>query len=93
MWDVGAMTVQDVHKALTGQVNTRALAYTTVLTVMRNLARRKILSQEPSGRKHIFKPLISRDEYKKGSVAQLCTDLFAGDSEQLIAFIKSCQAP
>ncbi len=91
------MTVKDVHEVLTNQATAdpahlKVHAYTTILTVMRNLARRKFLSQEPDGRKHIFKPLITKEAYMAAEVNRVRRDLFEGDSDAFIAFIKSCPA-
>ena len=45
LWKVNAATVQEVGDALNGQPGAPRMAYTTFLTVMRNLAKRKILDQ------------------------------------------------
>ena len=54
---------------------------------MRNLARRKILNQKPSGRSHIFEPLIDEETYKLGLLQQIREDLFAGDGKRMLNLI------
>ena len=87
IWDNGASTVHDVHQALNQEAGAPQLAYTTILTVMRNLARRKILNQKPSGRSHIFEPLIDEETYKLGLLQQIREDLFAGDGKRMLNLI------
>lgn len=87
IWKHGPSTVHDVHTALNGQGTGKQLAYTTILTVMRNLARRKFLSQAADGRAHRFTPLIDERTYKLGMVRQIRKDLFAGDVATMLSYI------
>jgi predicted transcriptional regulator len=87
IWKHGPSTVHDVHTALNAQTTGKQLAYTTILTVMRNLARRKFLSQAADGRAHRFTPLIAERTYKLGIVRQVRKDLFAGDVNVLLSYI------
>jgi BlaI family transcriptional regulator, penicillinase repressor len=88
LWAQGPSTVSDVHVVLneySRQSGGRQLAYTTILTVMRNLVRRKILSQTPIGRAHRFTPLVEKEAYQHAILKQTRADLFAGDTRALIA--------
>lgn len=88
LWAQGPSTVGDVHVVLNEYSRLsggRQLAYTTILTVMRNLVRRKILSQTPIGRAHRFTPLVEKEAYQKAIMKQTRADLFAGDTRALIA--------
>ena len=87
IWKHGPSTVHDVHTALNGQTTGKQLAYTTILTVMRNLARRKFLSQAADGRAHRFSPIIDERTYKLGIVRQIRKDLFASDIKTLLSYI------
>ncbi len=87
IWQHGPSTVHAVHDALNNEAGAQKLAYTTILTVMRNLARRKILNQKASGRSHIFEPLIDEDTYKFGILRQVRRELFAGDVSRMLTFL------
>ena len=87
IWKHGPSTVHDVHTALNAATTGKQLAYTTILTVMRNLARRKFLSQAADGRAHRFTPLIDERTYKLGIVRQMRHDLFAGDVGTMVSYI------
>ncbi len=63
IWKHGPSTVQTVMSALNGESGSRPLAYTTFLTVMRNLARRNLLEQKKTTqRSHLFSPAVGEDE-------------------------------
>jgi predicted transcriptional regulator len=87
LWSQGPATVNAVHEFINQQTATRPLAYTTILTVMRNLSRRKFLSQKAQGRSHLFTPLIDERSYKLGILRHLRNDLFAGKVTGLLAYL------
>lgn len=57
------MTVREVLDKLNGQPGRKALAYTTVLTVMGNLARKQMLDQHTHGRAYRYSPALTQEEY------------------------------
>lgn len=58
-WD-RPVTVRDVLEHLRGD---RALAYTTVMTVMDNLYRKDFLTREKGGRAYLYRPSRSKEQY------------------------------
>jgi BlaI family penicillinase repressor len=79
IWSHGPSTVHDVHDA----VNTgrgKPLAYTTILTVMRNLVRRGLLAQTVCGRAHVFTAAVDERSYKVALLRHLRELHFAGDA-------------
>ena len=61
------------------------LAYTTYLTVMRNLARRKFVDQTKGlSRGHNFTVLVSQAEYEKRALGQILHGLYDGDKARMI---------
>lgn len=92
IWEHGACTVHDVHAALNGAPDAPKLAYTTILTVMRNLSRRNILDQKPAGRSHIFSPVVTEEDYKQSLLMQICEDFFDGDATRMVNLINQAKA-
>ena len=87
LWDHGPSPVLAIHHSLNTENSAKSLkpmAYTTVLTVMRNLVRRKILAQVKGGRAHRFEPLVQRHEYQRRMLHQTCQELFAGNTRALL---------
>jgi predicted transcriptional regulator len=67
----GPVTVRDV----VGDLQTDGpIAYTTVLTVMGNLARKGWLRRREEGRAHEYEPLMSGDEYSASLMRQALSD-------------------
>ena len=92
IWEEGASTVHDVHNALNNAPEAPKLAYTTILTVMRNLARRNILNQKPAGRSHIFSAEITENEYKESLLLKICEDFFGGDNTRMVNILSKSKA-
>lgn len=84
VWEVGDATAAEVHERLRGH---RPVAYTTVLSTLRNLERRGMLDHRVEGKAHRFFPRITRDEFTRHSVRQLVSRLFAGRPEELLSHL------
>ena len=95
IWKNGPSTVQTVMTALNSEQATRSLAYTTFLTVMRNLARRNLLEQKKTAqRSHMFSAAVSEDDYKTAFIKQVFKDYFNNDLDALLKYVsKAPQRP
>jgi predicted transcriptional regulator len=81
----GALTPRDVHTALGSK---RALAYTTVMTILVRLWQKGLLEREPRGRSFAYRPIESRDERVVSRMRELLAG--AGDrSAALAGFVES----
>lgn len=92
IWGKGPSTVHDVHDALMSDPAAKRLAYTTVLTVMRNLARRGFLAQAAEGRAHRFTAKVDEGSYKRELLKQVREELFRGDLKALLDAVASDEA-
>src|ERR1044071_5795787 len=80
LWDLGSGTVAEVRDKLSDP-----LAYTTVLTILRNLEAKELVSHEPDGKAHRYSPRVARQTARRSPIAKLVDRLFHGSPEQLIA--------
>jgi predicted transcriptional regulator len=80
LWDVGSGTVSDVREQLKAD-----LAYTTVLTILRNLEEKGYVSRVAEGRAHRYSPRVGQRAARRSAVARLVQTLFQGAPEELIA--------
>jgi predicted transcriptional regulator len=88
LWRVNAATVQEVMNAVNAQPDTKPLAYTTFLTVMRNLAKRRLLDQRKTATKrHQFVVLVDEESYKSGVVRQIYKDYCNNDADILSRYL------
>ncbi len=88
MWTAGKpCSVYDVQGALNAQPGARTLAYTTILTIMRNLARRGYVSVDDRARSHLFTPTISYTEYVAAVAAEFVGTLFSGNIDKAMVVV------
>ena len=84
IWDNGRATVGEVHEQISTQ---RRIAYTTVLTTMQALERRRMVTHDMVGKAYRYAPAVSREQYTDASVDKLVGDLFDGRQEQLLCHL------
>ncbi|MCX7604521.1 MAG: BlaI/MecI/CopY family transcriptional regulator [Bryobacteraceae bacterium] len=84
LWQLGEANVQAVRDFLAPQ---KPLAYTTVMTMLERLTRKRILTRRKVGRSFMYRPLVSRDEIRTLAVRELLESLFDGSPQSLIEFL------
>ena len=86
LWSKNEATVNEIIEVM-GEPKP---AYTTVLTVMQVLTRKGIVSPERRGKAHLFRPLLSREEYIDTFMQETRNVLFQGSLRSLFSyFVKS----
>ena len=86
IWSRGEATVAEVHNALQRE---RGLAMTTVATVLSRLEKRGLLAHRREGRVFVYRALISEDEVRSATVAEITERLFQGDVTELVSHLLS----
>jgi len=79
LWHHGAMTVNDVLAALKDE-----LAYTTVLTILRNLESKGCVRHSADGRAHRYEAIVKQSSIRRSAVRQLADTLFRGSASDLL---------
>lgn len=89
MWGAtGPMTPGQVHDELN---KTRKLAYTTTMTILVRLYKKRLLEREPAGRSFVYRPRVSRDQRAAERMSDALTS--AGDASlALTHFVDSLPA-
>jgi predicted transcriptional regulator len=77
-WARGRVTVRDTLDLLG---HDRAIAYTTVMTVMTRLADEGVLVRELVGKGYIYRPACTREEFRAGISGSIVNDLVADFGE------------
>lgn len=80
LWQLGSGTVAEVRAQLPAD-----LAYTTVLTILRNLEEKGFVTHKTEGRAHRYLPRIARQKARESAIARLVDKLFHGSPDLLIA--------
>lgn len=85
VWDKGDVTVRDVYEELR---RSRRIAYTTVMSVLRNLAGKSLLEQDKSQPAYVYRARVSDIEVARGILDAVVTKIMGGDREPLIAYLR-----
>lgn len=84
LWDRGEATTQDVWEALSEE---RALALTTVATLLSRLERKRVLAHRQEGRQYVYRATVTRAEVRRSKIQELTDTLFGGDSAALVSHL------
>ena len=84
LWTTGSATVAEVRDRLPAD-----LAYTTVLTILRNLEAKGFVRHEGEGKAHRYFPLLARKTAGRSAVARLIEKMFGGDPAMLVSHLVS----
>lgn len=80
LWELGSGTVAEVRQHLPAD-----LAYTTVLTILRNLEAKELVRHTVEGKAHRYYPRVGQRTARRNALAHILDKLFHGSPEQLIA--------
>ena len=80
LWGLGSGTVAEVRDKLPA-----SLAYTTVLTILRNLEAKGFVRHEAEGKAHRYVPLVAHAAARRSALQRLVDKLFHGSAELLVA--------
>lgn len=80
LWKHGSGTAAEIREQLEAD-----LAYTTVLTILRNLEAKGLLRHEPEGRAHRYYPRIAQHAAQQSALQRLLGSFFGGSAESLLA--------
>lgn len=81
LWAKGPGTVHDVLQALPGQP---ALAYNSVLTIIRILEKKSYVKHVKDGRAHVYRAMVERQDATRSEVRRLVSRFFGNSHELLV---------
>ena len=84
LWERGASTVAEVKQQLSDE-----LAYTTVLTILRNLEAKAYVGHSAEGRAHRYFPRVKQQAARKSAIRHLAGKLFQGSADLLLTQLVS----
>jgi predicted transcriptional regulator len=85
LWSLGQGSVKGVRELLAPH---RALAYTTVMTVLDRLARRGIVTRRKAGRAFLYAPAVSRDAMRRLALQEFLDSYFESSRHELLRFLE-----
>ena len=81
LWQRRSGTVQQVLEGLPGHP---ALAYNSVLTIIRILEKKGFVEHVKDGRAHVYAPLVEREDARRSEIRHLISRFFKNSHEQLV---------
>ena len=82
LWEVGSGTVAEVRDRLA-----TPLAYTTVLTILRNLEAKRFVRHTGEGKAHRYHPVLKRSQVGRSMLKRLIATVFQGSPDQLMTHL------
>lgn len=83
LWDLGEGSGREVQEAL--ESLGRALAPTTVATVLGRLEKRGLVTHRREGRQYIYRATVSQQEMQRSVISRVTETLFRGDVTALFS--------
>ena len=84
LWTRGESSTAEVVEALAPQ---RALAHTTVATMLTRLEKRELVSARRDGKQLRYRPEVEESHVRRSMVGGLLSSLFGGDAKALVAHL------
>src|SRR5688572_23543809 len=82
LWEHGPSTVAEVKQRVADE-----LAYTTVLTILRNLETKGYVSHDPEGKAHRYWAAVERDDARRSALRAMADKFFKGSTALLLTHL------
>ena len=84
LWQDSPLPVSDVQQRLAEGRAQRTLTYSSVITVLNVMVRKKYLKRKKQGKAFLYAPLVSEDEVSRGMLGDLVDRVFEGSASSLM---------
>ena len=81
VWDLGEATVADIRERILPE---RDVAYTTVMTVMKNLYEKDYLAYRKEGATYVYRPARAPEDVRGSLLGDLIEKVFQGSPTALV---------
>lgn len=82
LWDSGPCTVAEVKERVSDD-----LAYTTVLTFLRNLEAKGYVTHDAEGKAHRYSAVVQRDAAQRSAVRAIAQKFFKGSTAMVLTHL------
>ena len=89
LWTLKTATVRHIYKLFLKEG--REIAYSTVLTVMKNLDHKGVIAHTVEGRTFVYTAKMPEEKVKRDVIAYVVDKAFDGDAGQLAAHLADCR--
>lgn len=88
LWSIGEGTVHDVRRVL-AEEGGKPLAYTTVMTLLDRLVKRRAAARRKEGRAFVYRANVALEPLRQAAVHDLVEALFNGSEAGLLEYLRS----
>lgn len=81
VWDMGEATVKQVRKRI---LENREVAYTTIMTIMKNLTEKGYLKYRKDGVTYVYSPKKEPESVRSNLIKDLISKVFKGSPKELV---------
>jgi predicted transcriptional regulator len=89
LWEHGPSTTRDIHEFLNEKESS---AYTSVLTILRIMFDKNLVSRDESNKSHVYKANFSRADMEEKLVKSFMDSVFGGSAMRLVTRALSVKA-
>ena len=82
LWDGGEGEAKAVHKALGAR---RGITLNTIQSTLKRLFEKDLLERDKVSHAHVYRPRISREEFRRSALGELVDELMRGDAEPMVS--------
>ena len=82
LWTGGDGEAKAVHQALGKR---RGITVNTVQSTLKRLYEKALLSRDKVSHAHVYRPRVSREEFQRGLLDQLVTELMGGEASAMVS--------
>ena len=86
LWERSEATVVEIHQALSAE---RALAPTTIATLLSRLEKRGLVTYRTEGRQYVYRAVLQERDAQQHALVQVTQGLFAGDVPTMVSQLLS----
>jgi BlaI family penicillinase repressor len=86
LWERSEATVVEIHRALQAE---RALATTTIATLLSRLEKRGLVAYRTEGRQYVYRAVLQEKDARRHALVEVTQDLFAGDVPMMVSQLLS----
>jgi len=88
VWNLGEATVKDVRKRI---LEHREVAYTTIMTVMKNLSEKGYLKYRKDGVTYVYSSAQEPESVRSNLIKDLVSKVFKGSPKELVQTLVSSE--
>ena len=89
LWDEAPLGVQEILDRFPRKPKP---AYTSLLTAVRSMEKKGLLSHVKAGKAFLYRPLLQKAKYKRSALMRLLKSVFDGDAFDLAANLVKAEA-